>query len=146
MSVVAMEQLLEFTSNHLFLVGTFIAILVFLVFGEFKRLTRCYKELSPNEAVMMMNHDEALLLDVREANEVAQGKIKGCKHIPLSSFKQRMNELEEDKGRKIIIYCRSGNRSGQASAMLCKQQYAEVYNLKGGVMAWQSDNLPLVKK
>lgn len=141
-----MEQLLEFTSNHVFLVGSFIAILVFLIFGEYKRLTRCYKELTPSEAVMMMNHDDALLLDVREANEVAQGKIKGCKHIPLSNFKQRMNELEEDKERKIIIYCRSGNRSGQASAMLCKQQYSQVYNLKGGVMAWQSDNLPLAKK
>ena len=141
-----MEQLLEFSSNHLFLVISFIAILVLIAYGEFKRLTRCYKELTPSEAVMMMNHDEAVLVDVREANEVAQGKIKGGKHIPLSNFRQRMGELEEDKDKKIIIYCRSGNRSGQASEILCKQQYSQVFNLKGGVLAWQSDNLPLAKK
>lgn len=102
--------------------------------------------MTPSEAVMVMNRDEPVVVDVREANEVGQGKIKGAKHIPLGSFKQRLNELETHKDQKVIIYCRSGNRSGQASEMLCKQGFTQVFNMKGGIMAWQSDNLPLVKK
>jgi len=141
-----MEQVLEFANNHLMLVMSFFAIVFMLLFGEYRRMTRCYGEIIPSEAVMIMNRDDAVLVDVREANEISQGKIKGAKHIPLGSFKQRINELDEHKGKKVIIYCRSGNRSGQASDTLCKQGFEQVFNLKGGVMAWQSDNLPLVKK
>lgn len=141
-----MDQALEFATNHMLLVMSFVAILFLLLFGEFKRITRCYGELTPSEAVMVMNRDEAVVVDVREANEVSQGKIKGAKHIPLGNLKQRVNELDPHKGQKVIIYCRSGNRSGQASEILCKQGFSQVFNMKGGVMAWQSDKLPLVKK
>lgn len=141
-----MEQALEFATNHLLLVMGFVAILFMMLFGEYKRITRCYGEVTPSEAVMVMNRDEPVVVDVREANEVGQGKIKGAKHIPLGSFKQRLNELETHKDQKVVIYCRSGNRSGQASEMLCKQGFTQVFNMKGGIMAWQSDNLPLVKK
>jgi rhodanese-related sulfurtransferase len=141
-----MDLALEFATNHMLLVMSFVAILFLLLFGEYKRITRCYGELTPSEAVMVMNRDEPVVVDVREANEVSQGKIKGAKHIPLGNLKQRVNELDPHKDQKVIIYCRSGNRSGQASEILCKQGFSKVFNLKGGVMAWQSDNLPLAKK
>jgi rhodanese-related sulfurtransferase len=141
-----MDQITEFASNNLILVMSFVAVLFMLLYGEYKRLTRCYGEVTPNEAVLMMNHDNAMVLDVREANEYSDGKIKGSKHIPLGSLKQRMDEIKDFKDQKVIVVCRSGNRSGQASETLCKSEYGQVFNLKGGVMAWQSDNLPLVKK
>ncbi len=141
-----MDQITEFASNHLILVTSFVVILFMLLYGEYKRLTRCYGEVSPNEAVLMMNHDDAMVLDVREANEYSDGRIKGSKHIPLGNLKQRLEEIKDYKDQKVIVVCRSGNRSGQASEVLCKSEYSQVFNLKGGVLAWQSDNLPLVKK
>ncbi|RMG55780.1 MAG: rhodanese-like domain-containing protein [Gammaproteobacteria bacterium] len=141
-----MEQIIEFVGRHPILILSFVAVLGLLLYGEFRRLTRCWDEVAPQQAVLLINHEEPLLLDVREANEVAEGRIKGARHIPLGALRQRMQELEQWKDRDVIVYCRSGNRSAQASDILCKAGFQHVHNLKGGVLAWQNENLPLVKK
>ena len=94
----------------------------------------------------MINHDDALVLDVRENKEYNEGHIINSLHIPLSNIKTRMNSLEKYKSKKVIIACRSGHRSGQACATLKKEGFENVFNLSGGVMAWESANLPLIKK
>ncbi len=142
----SIDAYIEFASRHPVLILSFVGVLGLLLYGEFRRLTRCWDELRPQEAVLLMNHDEPLLLDVREANEVADGRIKGARHIPLGALRQRLEELEPWKSREVIVYCRSGNRSAQASDILCKAGFEHVHNLKGGVLAWQGENLPLVKK
>ena len=77
-----------------------------------------------------------LLLDVREPSETAQGIIKGAKLIPLGSLSSRLGELPKDQ--PIVIYCRSGNRSLRAAALLQAQGFTKVENLTGGMSAWSS--------
>ena len=78
-------------------------------------------------------------------NEYSSGHIVNSVHIPLSNLKTRISELNKYKNQKIIVSCRSGNRSSQACASLKKEGFEEVFNLSGGVMAWENASLPLVK-
>ena len=82
---------------------------------------------------------EALhLLDVREPHEHADFNIGGVL-LPLGRVMQMdTDEIEPWKNEEVIVYCRSGNRSGQASMMLETQGFMNVKNLTGGMMAWQS--------
>jgi rhodanese-related sulfurtransferase len=77
----------------------------------------------------------AVLLDVRTKGEFQGGTIKGAKNIDLMSpsFRQEISKL--DKNKTYFLFCRSGNRSGQACTFMAEQQY-KVYNLAGGIGTW----------
>ena len=141
-----MDQYLEFVTNHPFLFAALAAVLAMLIWTEVRRFTAGYQTLGPSEAVRLMNQDDVLVLDVREDREVAQGKIEGAKHIPLGHLAKRIDEIVGAKDKPVIAYCRSGNRSGAACSILKRSGFENVYNLKGGVMAWSQANLPLKKK
>lgn len=75
------------------------------------------------------------ILDVRQAKEYEQEHIPGSKLIPLPELADRLAELE--KKRPVIVYCAVGGRSRVAAQVLAGQEFKEVYNLKGGIRAWQ---------
>ena len=68
-----------------------------------------------------------------------------AKPIPLGELRNRIGELEKYKTKPIIMVCRSGSRSAGACGILSKQGFTEVYNLAGGMIAWQQSNLPTEK-
>jgi rhodanese-related sulfurtransferase len=103
------------------------------------------KQVDTLEAVQKINHADALVIDVREPAEVAQGKIARAKVIPLGELKNRAGELEKHKTKPIIMVCRSGSRSAGACGILSKLGFTDVYNLAGGMIAWQQSNLPVEK-
>ncbi len=140
------QQILTFISHNLPLFGTLLVILVMLGYNLLGSSLRGYKPVSPSQAIQMINHDNAVVLDVREDGEYRNGHIINALHVPQGHLKNRLQELERHKDKAIIVSCRSGNRSGQACTLLKKRGFESVYNLAGGVMAWQSANLPLVKK
>lgn len=140
-----MDQLFTFSSNHPFLVGAIIVVSFMLMNSFFAERLRGYTSVSPTESTLMINREDALMLDVREMNEYTGGHIVNAVHIPLSNLNSRITELDKYKNKKVIVSCRSGSRSGNACASLKKAGFADVFNLRGGVMAWQNANLPLVK-
>ena len=77
--------------------------------------------------------DQLHLIDVREADEVAEGMIPSAIHIPLGEVAERMGEL--DKAKSYIIICRSGGRSGRATEFLAAEGY-DVANMVGGMLEW----------
>lgn len=83
------------------------------------------------------------LVDVRSDNEVAYGVIEGARHLPLHLLPVKADEL--DKDAHTIFYCRSGARSAQACAFMAAKGYSNVYNLRGGIMAWMQSGLALAK-
>ena len=102
-------------------------------------------QVGPQEAVLLFNHEDALVLDVREQSEWADGHIGKAKHIPLGQLKTRLTELDKYKDKPIVAVCRSGNRSGSACGMLKKAGFETVYNQEGGIIAWERANLPVTK-
>lgn len=140
-----MEQYFEFITNHLLLSGAFLLILSVLVMDIFGASLRGFSVANPTEATQMINRQDAIVLDIREDGEFYSGHIVNAIHIPLGYLRQRKSELEKYKGRPIIAVCRSGSRSSSACAMLKKEGFENIYNLKGGMMAWQHASLPIEK-
>jgi len=91
-------------------------------------------------------NDDALVIDVREDKEWADGHIPRATHIPLGQLKAKLGELEKHKSHPILVSCRSGMRSARACGLLKKAGFETVYNLEGGMIAWERANLPVTKK
>ena len=138
-----MSQLGEFVLNHWDLFLALLIILAMLIGQPLTRRLRGYHDVDPQEAVGLMNRKDAVLVDVREDKEHREGHIAGSVHVPLSGFSRELNRLEAFQRKPVIVGCRSGHRSGKAAGMLRKQGFEEVYNLKGGLLAWENAGLPL---
>jgi rhodanese-related sulfurtransferase len=93
------------------------------------------KAMTAKEVEHLLNEGEKLdIIDVREVDEVAAGKIPGAVNIPLGLIEFRMHEL--DKSKEYIMVCRSGGRSGQASQFLEYQGF-KIINMTGGMLSWE---------
>ncbi len=93
------------------------------------------KTISPEEVLKMIDEGKEInIIDVRQPEEVATGKISIAQNIPLGLLEFRMNEL--DKDLEYIMVCRSGGRSAQATMFLEEQGYQAV-NMNGGMLAWE---------
>jgi len=103
------------------------------------------KEVGPQQATMLHNQRDAVLLDLRETNDYSGGRLPKAVHMPLSQLSARVGELAKHQGRPIIAYCNRGNRSRMAGGTLKKAGHAEVYSLAGGIEAWKSAGFPLEK-
>lgn len=93
------------------------------------------KQLTAKEVEKLLQEGKQLnIIDVREVDEVAAGKILGAIHIPLGLLEFRMNEL--DKNKEYILVCRSGGRSARAAQLLESHGY-NVINMTGGMLDWE---------
>lgn len=138
-----MERLLDFSINHWDLVLALIIILMMIFGGGIMRRIRGFKEVTAVDAVTLMNRENAVYIDVREDKEYAEGHLLDSIHIPLGQLVERVAEIDAHKQQPVIVGCRSGNRSAMGCARLRREGFEQVYNLKGGILAWQSASLPL---
>ena len=138
-----MDRLLEFSVNHWDLVLALIIILMMTFGGGIMRRIRGFKEVTAVDAVALMNREEAAYIDVREDKEYSEGHLLGSVHIPLGQLLDRIDELDKYRQKPVIVGCRSGNRSAMGCARLRKAGFEQVYNLQGGILAWQNVNLPI---
>jgi len=97
------------------------------------------------QATQLMNREDALVVDLRPADEFAKGHILGARSIPLADLARRSGELDKHKAKPVIVHCGDGNRAGGGVALLRKNGFANVVNLSGGYTAWQQAGLPVEK-
>jgi len=140
-----MEQLVEFVGNHPLLFFSFVGVLSLLVWNIVGDSIQGINNILPSGATLKINHDDAIVLDVREDNEFVEGHILDAMHIPLGALSAKIKNLEKYRQQPIIVSCRSGNRSSHACRILKKNEFEQVFNLKGGVIAWETAGLPLTK-
>ncbi len=138
-----MEQIVEFVGNHWVL---FFALGVILGLLTVNLLQGNKGSVDPQAATSLINHQDAVVIDVRPKADFDKGHIINAINLPMNGFGKQIPTLEKHKSGPIIVNCRSGAQSSGACGMLRKQGYAEVYNLRGGIMAWQSANLPVTRK
>ncbi|MDO9204953.1 rhodanese-like domain-containing protein [Methylotenera sp.] len=101
--------------------------------------------ISPKEAAAMFSEQKAIIVDVREDNEWNEGHIAGAIHIPLAQVASRLSELTQYKDSNVVVQCRSGKRSAKAASTLQAAGFTKVYNLTGGIIAWDKDGLKTTK-
>ena len=97
------------------------------------------------EATQLINRSDALVIDLRSAEDYAKGHILGAKNIPLADLERRKSELDKHKAKPVIVHCGDGNRAGGGVALLRKNGFGSVHNLAGGYAAWQAAGLPVQK-
>ncbi len=104
-----------------------------------------YQELDAKQARKFIVSNEALILDVRTPNEFYDGHLPGAKLIPVQQLNQRISEILNHKEKKVLVYCRSGNRSTVASEILIHHGFQEIYHLKNGINGWMRAGFALTK-
>jgi len=140
-----MTRIGEFVVHHWLLALALVVILLLLVITELKRKVTGFKDIPTDEAVRLMNRQNAVVLDVREDQEFEQGHIINAVHIPLGLMDARIKQMEKHKGKPIIVCCKQGQDSAQAGVVLRKHGFNPVYKLGGGISAWKNANLPVEK-
>jgi len=143
---VGFARILEFIGNHPILILAFAGTLGALLASEIGRRLSGMKAVDPAQATQLSNRENALFLDIRDDGEYSEGHIPEAIHIPMKQLPERIAELNKHKDCPVIAYCRSGNRSNGAGRILKKHGFENVYNLNGGIAAWQKASLPLSKK
>ena len=135
---------IHFIQNNLLLVGLAIVSGAMLLWSFIGGKVSGVTQVNTLEATRLINQD-ALVLDVREDKEFTAGHIPKARHIPVGALATRISELEKFKTKPIVVNCRSGQRSARACGILKKHGFENAVNLAGGIMAWESANLPMEK-
>ena len=108
----------------------------------------CQKQIltvSPAEFSKQTSEESVTIIDVRRPDEYVAGHIEGSINADISSVSEFNHFLDTlDKNGKYLVYCRSGNRSTQAIGLMEEKGFLNITNLSGGILAWQTANLPLV--
>ena len=137
-----MNQIIEFSSNHPYLVGLALVLSILLVANEFRLLSRKGVDISPSETVALMNNG-AKVLDIRSIELYQSGHILNALHLAFEDFEAKAEALlKPHKDKIIVVYDDHGMVGARASSKLRQLSY-KAANLKGGLHAWKADNFPL---
>jgi rhodanese-related sulfurtransferase len=140
-----MDRLLEYVARHPLLAGGTALLALAVAAYEFSRARSGGQAVGPTEAVRLMNQG-AVLVDVRSQAEFDSGHILDARHVPQDEVAQVAETLKRFKEKVVVVCCESGMRSGAAARVLQAQGFTKVVNLRGGLQAWRTENLPLVKE
>jgi rhodanese-related sulfurtransferase len=141
-----MQEYMEFFKANPMLSLAWIGLFVMLVFSVIKSSISKVKLVSHQELTLMVNKQDARVVDVRGKEEFKKGHIVDALNVTLSEIKNnQVTSLENFKTNPIILVCDSGTTSSQAAQLLTKQGFENVSNLKGGMGEWKGANLPVVK-
>ena len=135
---------MQFIQDNFAIIMLVLASGLMLLWPVIGRRISGVREVGTLEATQLINHQNAVVLDVREDSEFYAGHIPHSVHVPLRQLAKHA-ELEKYKDRPVIAICRSGMRSGRACGVLRKKGFEQVYNLAGGITAWERANMPMEK-
>ena len=136
----------EFISNNLALIALFFASGLMLVWPEISRLVGVGgAEIGTLEATRLMNQGTTLILDVGNEKDFAAGHLPKARHIPVRDLAKRIDEIAKFKAKPVIVTDRNNARAGAACRFLKKEGFTNVFQLKGGLNAWQQASLPVEK-
>ena len=135
----------EFLIQNLWLVVLFLGSGAVLAWPEIQKLMGGSNKVGTLEATRLLNQGTTLVLDVRDASEFAAGHLPRARNIPAGELAARLEEIGKYKDRAVLVTCRTGPRAGAATRVLKRAGFNTVYQLKGGMVAWQQASLPVEK-
>lgn len=139
------NSLMTVLVNHWVLVLLFFILLGLLLayeqlFGEGVGLY-----ISPQEMVSLMNHEEAIVLDIREKDVFKKGHVLGAVNMAPSGIEKQISKVSAHKTKPLIVVCHQGQQSLKIAEIIRKQEFSHVKVLKGGMQAWKEAGLPIEK-
>lgn len=137
-----MSQYIIFAGQHPWMF-TLLGIIVVLIIGdEIWRRLRQFHELSPQEAVRLLNSG-ARIIDCRDDKAYSMGHVVGSKHIPMSELADQADTLKRKRAKPVIIIGDTAREDQRAAQLLSRAGVEQIHILKGGLKAWQREKLPL---
>jgi rhodanese-related sulfurtransferase len=145
--MVFMQQYIDFLSNHPYLTAAWVALFLALIVSWIKSLTSSVKQITPTQLTLMVNREDATVIDIRADADFKKGHITGARQLTTEQINtQAVAGLENKKDAPIIVVCQAGMSAQGAAATLSKQGFTKVFVLQGGMNTWTGANLPVVKK
>jgi rhodanese-related sulfurtransferase len=139
-----MSHFVHFVTNHWILCSLFVVVLIALLVNEWIHRSFGALGVAPESAVLMMNHQHAIVLDIRGETSFLEGHVLGAHHLPSHSVEKKIGTLQKYKDKPIILVCTQGQESSKVHRQL-KEKGFQVVVLEGGIQAWKAAGLPLVK-
>jgi rhodanese-related sulfurtransferase len=139
-----MTRLIEYVGNHLWLVSATALVLGCIIVYELRVRATNFAAISPQEAIRLMNQG-SLVLDIRAAEQFAQGHLSGARQLPADQILTANNTLKKYKEKPVLVYCENGSLGAIAARQLLDQGFSKALHLRGGLTGWRTENLPLVK-
>ena len=137
-----MDRYIAFITAHPLLIGIFVVLLILFLLNESRRGG---KTIVTAELIRLLNKENAVVLDLRDAKAFRAGHITGAVNLPHTKLKERVDELNKYKERPLVLVCAQGHHCGAAGQTLARAGFDKVVRLKGGIQGWTGDKLPLVK-
>lgn len=137
-----MEKIFIFLGEQWTVAAALLACIAMLLFHESRRAG---KTVTAQEAVNMINQQQAVLVDLRDAADFRKGHVVDALNIPYAKFAEQKSSLEKHKDKPIILACKLGQHSSPAGKALSADGFKTVFRLSGGMTEWQNSRLPVVK-
>lgn len=137
-----MEQLFEFAANHWLLSSAWVILLILLLVSYSKSSS---KMLGVQQATLLINRENATVIDVRAKADFNKGHILGSVNIPTSKIEEGAKGLPKDKTTPLLLVCQTGVTTAGVAQKLQQMGYENLYRLQGGIGSWSSESLPLEK-
>ena len=139
-----MERLIEYTNHHPWLVGALVLVSIVVVLYEMRAQSEGRASVSPQDMVRLMNQG-ALLIDLRPLEQYTAGHVGGARQMSGDQILQASDTLKKYKEKAVVVYDDSGSLSAAAVRQLAAQGFTKAFNLRGGLSAWRTENLPLTR-
>jgi rhodanese-related sulfurtransferase len=139
-----MNEYIQFYHQHVLLATALIAVIVLFIINEVTGRLRATARCNPQQLVNMMNHQDALVIDIREKAAFVEGHIINARNIQPTDIPQRLSDA--DKAKPIVLVCGNGQQSDKLATSLKQQGFSQLYILAGGMASWRNDNMPITKK
>jgi rhodanese-related sulfurtransferase len=142
-----MQEYIDFISRNPMLAAVWVGLFVAVIYSSIRALLSPVKQVSNREATMLINRENGVVLDVRSQDEFAAGHIIDAVNIPATQIEAKnLAQIEKHKDAPIIVVCESGMRATTAATALNKAGFGRVFVLRGGLVSWRGENLPVTKK
>jgi rhodanese-related sulfurtransferase len=139
-----MERLIEYTNHHPWLTGALVLIAIVVILYELRARSETKASVSPQDMVRLMNQG-ALLIDLRPQEAFTAGHVGGARHMSGEQILKAGETLKKYKDKAVVVYDDTGSLSASAVRQLAAQGFTKAFNLRGGLAAWRTENLPLTR-
>ena len=139
-----MNDLIQFANHHPLMLGALVAAGFVVLFYELRLRAGGTTHVSAADAVRLINKG-ALVIDVRKPADYEAGHIVNARNVELDKIQRGDETIVKKKDKVLLAVCDNGGLSGKAAGLLRKAGYPNTFSLRGGIVGWRADNLPLVK-
>lgn len=138
------ESFISFLQHHWLLSATFVVATIAVFIIQLIDQKRAAMQVSPSKLIQMINHEEAVVIDLRSDIIYKDGHIIGAQSIPSTNLETQSKKLDKYKSKPIVLVCQNGTEAAKAAVMLRDKGF-NIHVLAGGMRSWQEADLPVVK-